>query len=70
MLGKRVGGEGATEDEMIRQHHRLNGHESEQTQEDSGGQSLARWPWDCKESDTTQQLKNNNNDNKNKQQQK
>ena len=27
-----------TEDEMVRQHHRLNGHEFEQTQGDSEGQ--------------------------------
>ena len=27
----RAGGEGVTEDEMIGWHHRLNGHESEQT---------------------------------------
>ena len=33
---------GAAEDEMVRQHHPLNGHEFEQTLEDSGGQrSLA-----------------------------
>ena len=31
-------GEGAAEDEMIREHHRLNGHEFEQTPEDSEGQ--------------------------------
>ena len=28
---------GAAEDEMVRQHHQLNGHESEQTPGDSGG---------------------------------
>ena len=40
-------GEGAAEDEMIREHHRLNGHEFEQTPEDSEGQeSLACCsPW-------------------------
>ena len=50
------------EDKMVRYHHQLNGHESEKTPGDSGGQeSLA-----CcstrghKESDTTEQLKNNN----------
>ena len=33
---------GAAEDEMIREYHRLNGHEIEQHQGDSGGQrSLA-----------------------------
>ena len=44
MLGKIVGQEekGSTEDEMIGWHHRLSGHESEQTQGDSVGQgSLA-----------------------------
>ena len=29
---------GATEDEMVRQHHHLNGHEVEQALGDSGGQ--------------------------------
>ena len=29
---------GAAEDEMVRKHHRLNGHESEQTPRDSEGQ--------------------------------
>ena len=50
------------EDEMIREHDLLNGHELEQTPGDSGGQeSLACCsPWDHKESDTTQQLKNIN----------
>ena len=48
------------EDEMFRQHHRLNGHESEQTPEDSGQRSLACCsPWGHKESDTIQQLNNN-----------
>ena len=39
------------EDEMIGWHHRLNGHEFEQTLEDSGGQrSLACFSsWGCKE---------------------
>ena len=36
------GGEGATESEIVRWHHELNGHEFEQTPEDSEGQgSLA-----------------------------
>ena len=45
----------ATEDEVVRQHHRLNGHEFKQTPGDSGGRrSLAPCsPWDRKESDTT-----------------
>ena len=45
---------GAAEDEMVRQHHQLNGHESEQILGDSEGQrSLACCsPWDT-ELDTT-----------------
>ena len=39
-----------TEDEVIGWHHRLNGHEFEQTPRDSEGQRSA---WGCKESDTT-----------------
>ena len=34
MLGKK---NGVTEDEMERQHHQVNGHEFEQTLENSGG---------------------------------
>ena len=60
MLGKIEGGrrKGATEDERVRWHHRLNGHDLEQTPGDSGGQgSLARCgPWGRKESDTTERL--------------
>ena len=43
---------------MVAWHHRLNGHESEQTPGDSGGQgSLARCsPWAGKESDATERL--------------
>ena len=46
---------GATEDEMVGWHHRLSGHEFEQTLGDSEGQgSLACCsPWGHKESDTT-----------------
>ena len=46
---------GATEDETVGWHHRLNGHEFEQTHGDSEGQgSLACCsPWGHKESDTT-----------------
>ena len=49
------------EDEMVGWHHRLDGHEFEQTPGDSGGQgSLACCsPWGRKELDTTEQLKNN-----------
>ena len=53
-----------TEDEMVGWHHRLNGHEFEQTQGDGEGQgSLACCsPWGHKESDMTERL--NNNDDK------
>ena len=49
---------GATEDEMVGRHH---GHESEQAPGAGDGQgSLACCsPWDCKESDTNEQLNNN-----------
>jgi len=53
-----------TEDEIVGWHHRLNGHESEQSLGDSGGQRT--WvccsPWGRKESDTTERL-NNKSDN-------
>ena len=44
-----------TEDEMVGWHHRLNGHEFEQTLGDSEGQeSLVCYSsWGCKELDTT-----------------
>ena len=46
-----------TEDEMAGWHHRLNGHEFEQTPGDTEG-SLVCWsPWVCKQSDTIEQLK-------------
>ena len=44
-----------TKDEMVRKHHRLNGHEYEQTQEERGewrGLACCR-PWSLKEWDTT-----------------
>ena len=49
-----------TEDEMVRWHHQLNGHEFEQTLGDSGGQgSLACCsPWGCKELDEIKRLNN------------
>ena len=52
---KRLKAGGVTEDEMVGWHHRLNGHEFEQTLGDSEGQgSLERCnPWGCKESNTT-----------------
>ena len=48
------------EDKMVRQHHWLNGRESEQTPGDSGGQrNLACYsPWGHKQSDMTEQLNN------------
>ena len=47
-----------TEDEMVEWHHRLNGHEFEQTLGVGDGQgSLACYSlWGCKELDTTEQL--------------
>ena len=49
-------------DEMVGWHHRISGHEFEETQGDSEGQgSLACCsPWGCKESDTTYWLNNHN----------
>ena len=46
---------------MIRERHRLNGHEFEQTLGDSEGQgSLVCFsPWGCKELDTTERLSYN-----------
>ena len=39
---------------MVREHHGLNGHESEQTLGDNGGQrrKMCCSPWDPKEPDT------------------
>ena len=53
---------GATEDDIVEWHHRLNGHEFEQTPGDSEGQGslLCCAPWGWKESDMTWQLNNNN----------
>ena len=47
---------------MVRWHHRLNGHEFEQTLRDTEGQGslVCCGPWGRKESDTTEQLNNNN----------
>ena len=51
---------GVTEDEMVEWHHRLYGHEFEQTLGDGEGQgSLACCsPWDHKELGTTEPLNN------------
>ena len=45
-----------TEDELVGWHHRLNGHESEQTLGDSDGQGsqVCHSPWGHKESDMTE----------------
>ena len=45
-----------TEDEIVEWRHQLNGHEFEQTLEDSEGQGslLCCSPWDHKELDTTE----------------
>ena len=50
-----------TEDEMVGWHHRFNGHQFEQTSEDSEGQkSLACCsPWGHKELDMIEWLNNN-----------
>ena len=51
-----------TEDEMVGQHHQLNGHEFEQAPEDSEGQGslVCYGPWGGRESDMTDQLNSNN----------
>ena len=50
-----------TEDEIVGWHHRLNGHEFEQTPGDSGGQGILACcsPRGDKESDTTEPLNDN-----------
>ena len=46
-----------TEDEMVGRHHRLNGHEFEQTLGvDGHGSHACCSPWGHKESDMTEQL--------------
>ena len=47
---------GVTEDEMVGQHHRLNGHELEQALGESEGQGSLECssPWGHKELDTTE----------------
>ena len=49
---------GTTEDEMVGWHHRLNGHELEQTPGVGDGQGSLKCycPWGCKESDVTERL--------------
>ena len=52
---------GATEDEMVGWHHRLDGLELEQVLGVGDGQAglVCCSPWDCKELDISDQLKNN-----------
>ena len=54
----------AIEDEMVGWHHRLNGHECEQTLGDGEGQGglVCCSPWRSKEVDTTERLNNNSKD--------
>ena len=44
------------EDDMVRQHHQVNGYEFEQTLGDNEGQGSVAWcsPWHHSEMDTTQ----------------
>ena len=51
-----MGGEGETEDEMVGQHHRLNGHEFGWTLGVGDGQGalVCYSPWGYKELDTTE----------------
>ena len=58
----KAAGEGATEDEMIEWHHRLDGCEFELDPGDSEGQGSLGCcsPWGCKELDKTELLNNNN----------
>ena len=53
--------EGATEDEMVGWHHRLNGHEFEQTQwvRERQGSLVCCSSWGCKKLDMTWWLSNN-----------
>ena len=52
-----------TEDEMVGWHHQVNGHEFEQTPEDSEGQEILACcnPGGCKELETTLQLNKQTN---------
>ena len=54
---------GATEEEMVGWHHRLNEHEFEQTLGDSEGQGMVACcsPWGCRESDMTEWQNNSSN---------
>ena len=60
-LPPELSGKGMTKDEMIEWHHRLKGHEFEQTPgggEEQGSLACCS-PWGHNESDTTEQLNNN-----------
>ena len=64
MLGKTEGRRRrVTEDEIVRWHHRLDGHEFEQTLGASEGQGNLECSglWDHKELDSTEQMNSNNN---------
>jgi len=52
--------EGDDRDEMVGWHHRLTGHEFQQTPGDGEGQGRMPCcsPWGCKELDMTEQLNN------------
>ena len=58
MLGKIGQEKGASENEMVGWHHRLNGHEFEQDLGvgDGQGSLVCCSPWGPKESDTTERL--------------
>ena len=60
---------GITEDEVAGWHHWLNGHECEQSLQDSGwqGKLVCCSPWGCKESDTSERLNNNRSQEKHSQ---
>ena len=54
---------GTTEDEMVKWHHQLDGHEFEQAPGDGEGQGrlVCYRPWGHKESNVTDRWNNNNN---------
>ena len=53
-----------TEDKLVGWHHRLNGHEYEQTlgESDRQGSLACCSPWGLKQSDTTKRLNDNKDD--------
>ena len=63
MLGKTEGRRRrGRQDELVREHHQLSGHEFEETPGDTEGKRslVCCSPWGCKESDTTLRLNCNN----------